>query len=63
MGMFLSNNRSTNGGRPTPPSQAFEVWLERRLHEIFDTVTYEPIPNDLLSLVDQLKRVDPKQRH
>jgi len=61
--MFVTNNRHMNENRSSPPGQAFEIWLERRLHEIFDTVTYEPIPNELMSLVEQLKRLDAKQKH
>ena len=34
-----------------PGDQAFDTWLERGLHEIFDEVAREPIPDELLKLI------------
>lgn len=34
-----------------PASQAFDTWLERGLHEIFDDVAREPVPDELLKLI------------
>jgi hypothetical protein len=33
-------------------SSAFDVWLERGLHTLFDDVTNEPIPVELLRLIE-----------
>ena len=38
---------------------AFDRWLERKLHEMFDSVTLEPVPADLLSLVNQIDQKEP----
>ena len=34
-----------------PADKAFDTWLQRGLHEIFDDVAREPIPDDLLKLI------------
>lgn len=34
-----------------PAEQAFDAWLERGLHEMFDQVAREPIPEELLKLI------------
>jgi hypothetical protein len=31
----------------------FDQWLERGLHEAFDAVAQEPIPDDILWLIDE----------
>jgi hypothetical protein len=31
---------------------AFDVWLRRGLHELFDGIANEPIPEELLRLVE-----------
>ena len=47
--------------RKTPPDQkkqskptdaAFDIWLNRGLHQMFDTVASEPIPDELLRLIE-----------
>jgi hypothetical protein len=37
---------------PTPPSAAFDLWLHRGLHQMFDDVANEPIPEELLKLIE-----------
>jgi hypothetical protein len=32
---------------------AFNVWLQRGLHQLFDPVTTEPIPEQLLRLIEE----------
>ena len=47
------------GGRAKrKPEQAFDQWLSRGLHQMFDQVAKEPIPEDLLRLIedDETKR-------
>ena len=34
-----------------PAEQAFDTWLDRGLHEIYDEVAREPVPDDLLKLI------------
>lgn len=40
----------------------FDRWLERKLHELFDAVAQEPIPDDLINLIVTLERKD-EERH
>lgn len=43
---------SKSGAAPKPPvDKAFDTWLQRGLHDIFDDVAREPIPDDLLKLI------------
>jgi len=32
--------------------KAFDLWLQRGLHQLYDTVAKEPIPEDLLRLIE-----------
>jgi hypothetical protein len=33
--------------------KAFEIWLRRGLHQLYDTVAKEPIPENLLRMIDE----------
>jgi len=33
--------------------RAFDLWLQRGLHQLYDTVAKEPIPEDLLRLIEE----------
>ncbi len=35
------------------PAAAFDLWLQRSLHQLFDKVAKEPIPDELLRLIEQ----------
>jgi hypothetical protein len=35
-------------------TRAFDTWLERKLHQMFDAVADEPLPHQLQSLVDRI---------
>lgn len=37
-------------------TDAFDVWLDRQLHQMFDRVAKEPIPEDLLRLIEGDRR-------
>ncbi len=43
--------------RPPPPKRsvrtetAFDMWLNRGLHQLFDDVAKEPLPEELLKLI------------
>ena len=39
-------------GRAGEP-KAFDLWLERGLHKIFDNVANEPIPDEWLKLIEE----------
>ena len=34
-----------------PVDAAFDIWLERSLHKLFDDVAKEPVPDELLDLI------------
>ncbi len=49
---------SAAGGGPKPaphvkPEAAFDLWLERGLHKLFDDIAQEPIPEALLKIIEQ----------
>ena len=41
-------NRPEKGG-----AEAFDIWLQRGLHQLYDSVAREPIPDELLKLIEQ----------
>ena len=38
--------------RPSPLDAGFDRWLNRRLHELYDPVLQEPVPDVFLSLLE-----------
>ena len=40
---------------PGGVDQAFELWLNRGLHQLYDDVAKEPLPDELLKLIEQDK--------
>ncbi len=45
--------RAGRNGKAAVSDAAFDVWLKRGLHKIFDDVASEPIPPELLRLIEQ----------
>jgi hypothetical protein len=43
-------------GRQQKADKAFDEWLQRGLHKLFDEVAKEPIPDDLLRLIEKDKQ-------
>ena len=39
-----------------PTDAAFDIWLNRGLHQLFDDVANEPIPDELLRLIEDDER-------
>ena len=35
-----------------PKGDAFDLWLQRGLHELFDDVANEPVPEALLRIIE-----------
>lgn len=56
------SSRTIGRGRKAAPDVAFELWLERGLHKMYDDVASEPIPPELLELIerDRKKGSEPK---
>ena len=40
------------GDPPGHGNRAFAIWLERGLHQLYDGVASEPIPDELLKLIE-----------
>lgn len=38
---------------PRRAGQPLDDWLHRQLHEMYDSITKEPLPDDLLSLIEK----------
>jgi len=50
--------RGGRGGEPTRPrakastERPFDMWLQKQLHAMYDEIAGEPLPSDLLGLID-----------
>ncbi len=55
----MTDRKEKLAGRPTKQSpttdSAFDLWLNRGLHELFDDVVKEPVPQELLKLIQDNK--------
>nr|WP_263967903.1 NepR family anti-sigma factor [Roseomonas sp. SXEYE001]MCV4208938.1 NepR family anti-sigma factor [Roseomonas sp. SXEYE001] len=51
--MTKSVQGTVNGRGAAAPEAAFDLWLQRGLHQMFDDVMREPIPEELLRLIEQ----------
>ena len=59
----MANTKSGGvGDRPTPrldrtrgggDAEAFDIWLQRGLHQLYDSVAKEPVPDELLRMIEQ----------
>jgi hypothetical protein len=50
-----ANENAVVGKRKDAPrrEQPFDRWLHGQLHEIYDAIAQEPLPDDLLELIDR----------
>lgn len=46
-------NKSEGGAEDGTTSDAFGIWLNRSLHQLYDDVAQEPIPPELLRLIEE----------
>jgi hypothetical protein len=44
--------KPTGEKAPAKPPAAFDLWLQRGLHQMFDDVANEPIPEELLKIIE-----------
>ena len=47
--------RVVDTSRPRAKASAerpFDMWLQKQLHSMYDEIASEPLPNDLLNLID-----------
>ena len=43
----------TAPARPRTSDRPFDLWLQKQLHAMYDEIASEPLPSDLLNLIDQ----------
>ena len=36
-----------------PVGAAFDIWLQRSLHQLYDGIAREPVPDELLKLIEE----------
>lgn len=48
--------RAQGGHGPDKADGAFDVWLTRGLHQLFDDIAREPVPDELLRLIEEDKQ-------
>lgn len=41
----------TKAAKP-PTEKPFDMWLQKQLHAMYDEITNEPLPDDLLNLIE-----------
>jgi len=41
-----------------PTERPFDMWLHKQLHAMYDEITAEPLPDDLLNLIDRDAKKD-----
>ena len=39
--------------KPRKTEAAFDLWLQKGLHELYDKVANEPVPDELLKLIEE----------
>ena len=58
MNCYIMTKRKSKHPKPAlkqekPASVAFDVWLQRGLHQLYDDVAKEPVPGELLKLIEE----------
>lgn len=58
--VMTDDTSKAGGGRPPSDRPApkaserpFDMWLQKQLHAMYDEITNEPLPDDLLNLIDK----------
>ena len=44
---------ASGGGGEDGVDRAFDLWLQRGLHQLYDSVAKEPLPDELLRLIEE----------
>ena len=50
-GLKVGDGKSPRAGKPSA-ERPFDMWLQKQLHAMYDEIASEPLPNDLLNLID-----------
>ena len=53
MTQHKAKSPNTSRKQVKPVAAAFDVWLNRSLHQLYDDVAREPIPDELLRLIEE----------
>ena len=48
-----SKQPQTTRKQVKPVIPAFDIWLQRSLHQLYDDIAQEPIPDELLKLIEE----------
>lgn len=48
------------GAKDDDADRAFDLWLRRGLHQLYDTVAKEPVPDALLQLIEEDRKARDK---
>ncbi len=57
--MMAGNDKRRATGDPSrartkaSAERPFDIWLQKQLHAMYDEIASEPLPNDLLGLIDR----------
>ena len=56
--MVAGNDKRRATGEPrvrtkASPERPFDIWLQKQLHAMYDEIASEPLPTDLLGLIDR----------
>lgn len=60
-----SVGRASDVARPKSAKQSerpFDMWLHKQLHAMYDEIASEPLPDDLLSLIDKDAAASPGKK-
>ncbi len=52
----MPKSKSNQPERPRKPRQteaAFDIWLQKGLHQLYDDVANEPVPDELLRMIEE----------
>jgi len=50
-GLKAMDGKSAKAAKPSA-ERPFDMWLQKQLHAMYDEIAGEPLPNDLLNLID-----------
>jgi len=50
-GLKAMDGKSAKAAKPSA-ERPFDMWLQKQLHAMYDEIASEPLPNDLLNLID-----------
>ena len=49
---------SARGKMKPPAARPFDMWLQKQLHAMYDEIASEPLPDDLLDLIEHDAKKD-----